>query len=416
MASAAATTSVARILSRLPSSSPTLSRPSQATSRRLVASSSTSFCGLAALKAAALRRQRRSSVGFGDEDSSGNVALTGQHSMRFRRDPCGTAVCALHEGKEYEFREDGSELEVRVPLPSEEDAGRRLTARYVAVDAQATSLVVGVETVRGVQILLNASSLFGSIKPSETVWFVDETEIVISLKKADDELSWPDLIEVWQSLAKGVSTLLKGTSVYVVGESTEINWAVAQELAAGLEYVPLQTQQLIEHVAKASIDEIIKGDGEDSIGDIEEAILRNLSQHVRCVVATLGGNNSAAAQYRRWNGLHAGFSVWLSQSQAHDEESAKEEVVRVKKTGSLGYSKADVAVALSGWDSTAVRPTAEGSLRALKYLLMAEKDLPGKKSLYVRLGCRGDWPDIMPPGWDPNRPEDEVKRAEELAV
>jgi hypothetical protein len=25
----------------------------------------------------------------------------------------------------------------------------------------------------------------------------------------------------------------------------------------------------------------------------------------------------------------------------------------------------------------------------------------GKKSLYLRLGCRGDWPNIMPPGWDP---------------
>lgn len=40
------------------------------------------------------------------------------------------------------------------------------------MDAQATSLTVGVETVQGIQILLNASSLYGSIKPSETVWYV----------------------------------------------------------------------------------------------------------------------------------------------------------------------------------------------------------------------------------------------------
>lgn len=26
----------------------------------------------------------------------------------------------------------------------------------------------------------------------------------------------------------------------------------------------------------------------------------------------------------------------------------------------------------------------------------------GKKSLYIRLGCRGDWPNIKPPGWDPS--------------
>lgn len=30
----------------------------------------------------------------------------------------------------------------------------------------------------------------------------------------------------------------------------------------------------------------------------------------------------------------------------------------------------------------------------------------GKKSLYIRLGCRGDWPNINPPGWDPSTPTD----------
>jgi len=29
-------------------------------------------------------------------------------------------------------------------------------------------------------------------------------------------------------------------------------------------------------------------------------------------------------------------------------------------------------------------------------------DIEGKKSLYIRLGCRGDWPNIKPPGWDPS--------------
>jgi hypothetical protein len=60
-----------------------------------------------------------------------------------------------------------------------------------------------------------------------------------------------------------------------------------------------------------------------------------------------------------------------------DEETAKEEVMLSKELRTLGYAKADVVVAMSGWDSTAARPTAEGALRALKYLLVAEKDLPG---------------------------------------
>lgn len=65
--------------------------------------------------------------------------------------------------------------------------------------------------------------------------YIDDSEIVLSLKKTDDDVKWPSLEEAWASLTEGVSQLLKGTSVYVVGGSTDINWAVAKELAAGLE-------------------------------------------------------------------------------------------------------------------------------------------------------------------------------------
>nr|VDD25852.1 unnamed protein product [Brassica oleracea] len=38
-------------------------------------------------------------------------------------------------------------------------------------------------------------------------------------------------------------------------------------------------------------------------------------------------------------------------------------------------------------------------LKLYTYLLIiSEKRLPGKKSLYIRVGCRGDWPNIKPPG------------------
>nr|VDD24470.1 unnamed protein product [Brassica oleracea] len=35
-------------------------------------------------------------------------------------------------------------------------------------------------------------------------------------------------------------------------------------------------------------------------------------------------------------------------------------------------------------------------------LIISDKGLPSKKSLYIRLGCRGDWPNIQLPGWDPS--------------
>jgi len=68
--------------------------------------------------------------------------------------------------------------------------------------------------------------------------YLDDDQLVINLRKQDPELKWPDIVETWESLSSGVMQLLKGTSVYLVGDSSEINKKVAQELAVGLRYVP----------------------------------------------------------------------------------------------------------------------------------------------------------------------------------
>ncbi len=61
-----------------------------------------------------------------------------------------------------------------------------------------------------------------------------------------------------------------------------------------------------------------------------------------------------------------------------DEVAAEEEVAKAKQEGVEAYAQADVVVALAGWDENSARPAAEGSLRALKYLLEADKELPGQ--------------------------------------
>lgn len=66
--------------------------------------------------------------------------------------------------------------------------------------------------------------------------YIDDDQLVINLKKQDPELKWPDVVESWESLAAGSMQLLKGTSIYLVGDSTEINEKVARELAVGLGY------------------------------------------------------------------------------------------------------------------------------------------------------------------------------------
>jgi hypothetical protein len=68
-------------------------------------------------------------------------------------------------------------------------------------------------------------------------------------------------------------------------------------------------------------------------------------------------------------------------------------------------------LAASQHDEAWVAETVKATLQATKQVLeqgaagAAGGTLAGKKSLYLRLGARGDWPNLMPPGWDPDNPE-----------
>ncbi|ONI05902.1 hypothetical protein PRUPE_5G028300 [Prunus persica] len=261
--------------------------------------------------------------------------------------------------KNYEFLDGSSEVELRLQL-----GGQNIqSSRDIFVDANGTSLTIKVQHSGSLITHMETNHLFDKIKPAETIWYIDDDELVINLKKQDPELKWPDIMESWESLTLGSMQLLKGASIYIVGDSTEINQKVAQELAVGL-------------------------------------------GHVRAVVATLGGQQGAARRAGKWRHLYAGFTVWLSQTEATDEDSAKEEARSHIKDGILAYSNADVVVKLQGWDTDHTKSVAEGCLSALKQLILSDKKLPGKKSLYIRLGCRGDWPNIKPPGWDPSAGDD----------
>lgn len=73
---------------------------------------------------------------------------------------------------------------------------------------------------------------------------LDDDQLVVNLKKQDPEVKWPDIMETWESLSIGVAQLLKGVSVYLVGESSEINNKVSRELAVGLGYVLMRIATL----------------------------------------------------------------------------------------------------------------------------------------------------------------------------
>ncbi|KAJ8754305.1 hypothetical protein K2173_002756 [Erythroxylum novogranatense] len=329
--------------------------------------------------------------------SSFKLTVVGS-SKRCSRLFCNSSISTATTNTNYEFYDGPSDVELRLPLGNQDIQ----TARNVSVDADGTSLTVRVQSDGSFNTLIETNNLFEKIKPSETIWYIDDDELVINLKKQDPDLKWPDIVESWESLTAGSMQLLKGTSIYIVGDSTEINQKVARELAVGLGYTPLDTQELLETFAKQKIDSWVLEEGFDSVAEAESSVLESLSSHARAVVSTLGGKHGAAGRSDKWKHLYAGLTVWLSQTEAIDEDSAKEEARRHVRDGNVAYSNADVVVKLQGWDADYAKSVAQASLSALKQLILSDKKLPDRKSLYIRLGCRGDWPNIKPPGWNPS--------------
>lgn len=326
---------------------------------------------------------------------TGLSPATSRLSSRFIRN-CSSSTAPVRT-LDYEFTDGSSEVELRLQLETQDIR----SSKDVFVDANETSLTIRVRRLGSIVTLLETKQLFEKIKPAETIWYIDEDQLVISLKKHDPDLKWPDIVESWESLTAGSTQLLKGTSIYLIGDATDINQTVAHELAVGLGYTPLSTKELLETFSKQNIDSWMLAEGSDAVAQAENAVLESLSSHVRTVVATLGGRPGAAGRTDTWRHLYAGFTVWLSQTEATDESAAKEEARRHMQDSKVAYSNAEVVVKLQGWDDAHSKAVAQAALSALKQLILSDKNLPDKKSLYIRLGCRGDWPNIKPPGWDP---------------
>ncbi|KAK6934952.1 Shikimate kinase/gluconokinase [Dillenia turbinata] len=303
------------------------------------------------------------------------VLANGGHFKKFSPVSCNSLSTIPIQTKHYEFYDGTSEVELRLNLEGT-DAH---SPKDISVDTDQSSLTIRVQCSGSFTTLVETDQLYGRIKPAETIWYIDDDQLVVNLKKQDPDIKWPDILESWESLTLGAAQFLKGTSIYLVGDSSEINQKVSQQLAVGLGYTPLNTKELLETYGKQTIDSWVKNEGSDSVADAESAIIESLSSHVRAVVATLGGPHGAAGSADRWRHLYAGFTVWLSRSEATDEDSAKEEALRQIKVGGQGYSNADVVVKLAGWDADQAKAVAQASLSALKQLILSDRKLPGTK-------------------------------------
>lgn len=105
-----------------------------------------------------------------------------------------------------------------------------------------------------------------------------------------------------------VVSLLKGTSLYLVGMPGSGKTTFGQVLAAHLGYGFFDTDQMIEQAVGQSTSQIFADSGEAVFRDLEHRVLAELSPYGRCVIATGGG---IVLKPENWSYLRNGVVLWL---------------------------------------------------------------------------------------------------------
>jgi shikimate kinase len=102
--------------------------------------------------------------------------------------------------------------------------------------------------------------------------------------------------------------LLKGVNLYLVGMMGVGKTTVGQILAKELGYRFVDTDTLVETVAKKSINEIFAQEGEEAFRQLESKVLAEVAAYKNLIIATGGG---IVLNPLNWSYLHHGVVVWL---------------------------------------------------------------------------------------------------------
>ena len=190
-----------------------------------------------------------------------------------------------------------------------------------------------------------------------------------------------------------VAAKLKGVSVVVVGDDADANEAVARALATRLAYAPVSVPALLESTRARGAEEGMTVDDDDDMSEDAKALVLENSAHeqlatfLRLCVATCGGGRGATARGDCWTWLFGAITVWVDAEGA--DESAPQRAA---------YELSEVRVVVKKGVAVDGEVAADQVLSGIEALVDADEQLCGKKNLYVRFGCRGDWPDLKPPG------------------
>uniref|UniRef100_K7L1W4 sucrose synthase n=1 Tax=Glycine max TaxID=3847 RepID=K7L1W4_SOYBN len=148
------------------------------------------------------------------------------------------------------------------------------SSRDISVDTNDTSLAIILRPGSPIT-LIETNPLFDRVKSSETIWYIDDDQLVVNFKKQDPDLRWPDIMESWESLIAGSPQLLEGTSIYLVGDSTEINQKGGPK--ASNWYTPLSTKELLELYTKQTVDLWLLAEGSNLVPEAESVVLESIS-------------------------------------------------------------------------------------------------------------------------------------------
>ena len=190
-----------------------------------------------------------------------------------------------------------------------------------------------------------------------------------------------------------VAAKLKGVSVVVVGDDADANDVVARALAVRLAYSPVSVPALLESTMARGAEEGMTMDDDDDMSEDAKALVLENSAHeqlatfLRLCVATCGGGRGATARGDCWTWLFGAITVWV------DAEGADESAPQRQ-----AYELSEVRVVVKKGVAVDGEAAADQVLAGIDALVDADDQLCGKKNLYVRFGCRGDWPDLKPPG------------------
>ncbi|KAL3132411.1 hypothetical protein ABBQ32_008971 [Trebouxia sp. C0010 RCD-2024] len=186
---------------------------------------------------------------------------------------------------------------------------------------------------------------------------------------------------------------LQGISLGFVGDNTQLNCEVAEHTAKLLEYVPLATPRIIQQLTGQSPDDIVEAEGLAALGGAEVVVLGSLSTQIRSCIATCGSGGGAAARGDCWRYLFGFITIWLDDTWQKDSDAPQREA----------YEQAEIRVVIAKDDSEVMtvpqvaQALLEQILQRVTELVRKDEDLCGKKGVYMKFGCRGDWPDLQPP-------------------